>query len=119
MIDIELTGADQLATQLLAYQASLERRVDGALLALAQAIKDNARANVLRQRAPERGLPSALADSLFVRADGTSILVGASAPHATIVEFGTVNQPAEPFLFPAVLAAQDQLRPLLGATRLP
>lgn len=119
MLDIEWIGADRLASRLGAYQTKVEGHVDRSLLRLAHAIRDEARAQILRQRAPERSLPSALAESLFVRPEGASILVGAAAPHAAIVEFGSVNQPAEPFLFPAVLVAQDQLRPLLGSTRLP
>ena len=118
MLEVEVTGADQLAARLASYADGVESRVTQAMLALANMIADDARANILRQRASERPLPSRLAESVFVRAQLGSVLVGASAPYATLVEFGTRNQPAEPFLFPAVLAAQDQFRPLLSITRL-
>ncbi|RME64312.1 MAG: hypothetical protein D6782_08540 [Alphaproteobacteria bacterium] len=110
----EMRGPAATVRRLAAYETALAERLNAGLQAIADGIMADARVRILRQRAAARPLPSILADSLFTAATADGVFVGAAAPHAAFVEFGTARQPARPFLLPAALAARDASRVVLS-----
>lgn len=83
--------------------AKVRSKAEAVVSRYAERIADNARDNVLASREAERGLPSALADSIHVeRETAGRYRVAVRAAHAPFVEFGTSTQAAKPFLTPAV-----------------
>lgn len=108
MITVDVVGQADLFSKLDRAERNLINRVDAGVAAIAEAILADARQRVLSQR--QASGPSALADSLFVAPRDAGLVVGTNAGHAVFVEFGTAQQPARPFLFPAALAARDFTR---------
>jgi len=100
MIKVTVTGQDRLAQRLAKLEQDVTKAAAGALKEGAEAVAEAARDRV---RAQTDG-SGELEDSIRVvpSVDGLSVRVEATAPHASYVEYGTVDQPAQPFLTPAV-----------------
>lgn len=102
-IHIEVEGGQRVARRLDMRARLSEADILDCLRDAAERIVRAAAERVLAQRAPQRPLPSRLAESIaVVEEPGRSeVLVEARATHAVFVELGTARMPAEPFLQPA------------------
>ena len=111
-ISMDTQGYDQTIANLDALPAAMAARVTGrGLLAAARVVRKRAREIVpVETGLLKKSLYAASAKSIIEtsrgrrKLGGTAAVVGtrATAPHAHLVEFGTVRAPAHPFLGPAI-----------------
>ncbi|MFN3232935.1 MAG: HK97-gp10 family putative phage morphogenesis protein [Alphaproteobacteria bacterium] len=100
MIKISVTGEDRLARRLAKLERDIRSGVAKALREGAEVIAESARERVADQTDGTGDLEESI--RVVTAPDGLSARVEATAPHAAHVEFGTVDQPAQPFMTPAV-----------------
>lgn len=97
-----LQDTHRLAARMQALSKDIEAQALAALAEGAQAVADTA-----RSLAPKR--TGELQSSIRVVEGDDGVTVEATAPHAAFVEFGTLKQPARPFLAPALAACRPAI----------
>lgn len=100
MIRISVTGQDKLARRFAWLESVIRTAAGKALAEGAEQIAEAARDRVAAQTDGTGDLEDSI--RVVTSPDGLSARIEATAPHAAHVEFGTVEQPAQPFLTPAV-----------------
>lgn len=105
-IEIHYEGLEELQTKLQTLDSAIKRRIQNSLNTLAQSIKETA-----QQLAPVR--TGYLRSTIFAKTENWLIKVGARAPYAAYVEFGTRFMRGRRFLSQALQVHIPQLRQLM------
>ena len=97
MIKLKITNLPEFQRNLQELGKRLENAARDVVEEAGAAILENAKA-----RAPTK--TGKLKESIVLETeeDGLSVTIKATAPYAKAVEFGTLRQPAQPFMFPAL-----------------
>lgn len=107
MIKVTVTGQEKLARHLAKLERDIRSGAAKALAEGAEAIAQSARERVAAQTDGTGELEDSI--RVVTSSDGLSARVEATAPHAAHVEYGTVDQSAQPFLTPAVEENRDAI----------
>jgi len=105
-INLTLEGAENLQQALQSLDNTLQQSIQQQLERWAMEVLEFA-----RSLAPIR--TGRLRDSIYAKTSGWVIQIGAEAPYAIFVEFGTRYMQAQPFLYPAVEEYMPRLEEML------
>lgn len=110
MADMEITfefhGVDEFILAVESFDYNMQREIHLALLNWAEKVEDLAKKLV-----PVR--TGFLRSSIYAIIQGWIATVGASAPYASFVEFGTRYMQAQPYLYPAVQQHLPELEQII------
>jgi HK97 gp10 family phage protein len=105
-INLDISGGEEFAQAISRFDAAMQSHIREQLLEWAQSVQLDA----------ERLVPirtGYLQSTIYVKSADWQIEVGAEAPYATAVEFGTRNMRAQPYLNPAIEACLPSLERVL------
>jgi HK97 gp10 family phage protein len=101
-VKLDVAGSEEFRAAISRFDSAMQRRIEEQLSQWAQGVKLEA----------ERLVPvrtGYLQSSIFAKSGGWEIQVGAEAEYAAVVEFGTFNMRAQPYLTPAIQAQLPSL----------
>ena len=121
-IGVDIEGFGELVQAMDALPGLVAERVQGdGLIAVARVVRDEAkvlvpvRTGALRASIRTRRVAARVSGKRVAGAAARVVAGGAAAPHAALVEYGTVRAPAHPYLEPALLGTQTRQLAAAGA----